>query len=292
MSTASHFADFLQQIGHQVVPVKNLYVYNKQKIAWLAFPYHLTMHHGPEVDAVMRSHKRMILLRYCEPADGAGIDGHRLVCRDKGYDLIKLSANTRSHTRRGLRNCTIEQANPSDFRLSGFELFHSTRARQQRPLDSTARKTWERYCDSADQIPGFSAWGAWNDNKLAALMIGFQMDGCFNILRQASSTEHLKAYPNNALVYTATQQLMTRLEVTEISYGLSPLSQPVHTLDQFKAQMGYIPVPARQNVLLTPRFRAMAPAARQVISTLRHVTPMNEQLAQAEAMLSVATRRR
>lgn len=289
MSTASHFAEFLQQIGHQVRPVGDLFAYDKQPSAWLAFPFHKSLHYGPEIESLLASNKRILLLRYCETDNGPGIGGHRIICQDQHYSLSSLHSKARNQTRRGLENCTVEQISPKSLRESGFELFSSTRNRQHRPLSSNAQKKWQRYCDAAERVTGFSAWGAWSNGHLSSLLIGFRMGGCFNILRQASRSQDLSLYPNNALIFTATQELLSQPEITEVSYGLSPIGKPVFNLDSFKRGMGYIPILTKQNVVLTHRITPIAPAATRLLGRLHNFAPNNELLSQAHAMLSIAT---
>lgn len=290
MSTASHFAEFLSGIGHQVVPVANLYAYNKHPLAWLAFPFHQSMQRNDDLEALVRAQQRMWLLRYCEPLTGTGIDSHRIVCTDKHYELDALSANTRSKTRRGLKNCTVEQVSPADLKHIGFELFHATRTRQNRPLDKKAYDRWVRYCETANGVNGFCSWGAWVGNDLAALMIGFQMDDCFNLLRHASNSQLLRHYPNNALIYQITRQMIKREDINEISYGLAPLATDVNSLDSFKQNMGYRLQPIKQNVLITPQLRPVAPILSTTLHALSAMARNNGAMAEARAMLQVGVR--
>lgn len=269
-----------------------MYAYNKNKFAWLSFPYHQPTHYNADIDALFQSQKRILLLRYCEPLDGNGVESHRIACTDKNYGLSCLSSRARTQTRRGLENCVVEKVNPADLKTSGFTLFNSTRIRQGRPLDGHAHKTWALYCDAASKINGFSAWGAWSGNNLASLLIGFQIGNCFNILRQASDSELVRQFPNNAVVYEATRQTLHRSDVTEISYGLAPIAKPVQSLDDFKQRMGYQAIPIRQNVASKSTIKPLLPAASLLATGVGLIKRNAEQVNQVRAMLSVAARYR
>jgi len=82
-------------------------------------------------------------------------------------------------------------------------------------------------------------------------MIGFQMEDHYTILHQSSSTEHLRLYPNNALVFTVTKLKLALPEVNAVSYGPQSLDAP-ESLDTFKFRMGYQQRPMKQRIVFNP----------------------------------------
>ena len=78
----------------------------------------------------------------------------------------------------------------------------------------------------------------------------------------------LKHYPNNALIYWLTEEMLVRRGVREVTFGIeSP--EPVEELDAFKLQMGFHKKPLRQRVVFHPALRAafaLAPIRRLLIS--------------------------
>lgn len=289
MSTPSNFAEFLGQLGHKVSNSGDFYAYDKNRFAWLGFPFHIPREHNSDVAKVLNADNRTIFLRYSEPIEGNGIESHRIICDDQNYEISSLSSRARTQTRRGLENCIIREIQPIELKTVGFSLFHSTRTRQGRPLNKRARTTWERYCDSANKIEGFGAWGAWCGNDLAALLIGFQMGHCFNILRQASDNRLVKQFPNNALVYQVTKQIIRRQEIKEISYGLAPIATEVQSLDNFKQRMGYRALPIRQNVASAACLKPFLPALSSLSGGASRLLTRNEPVRHVHSMLRVAS---
>ena len=115
-------------------------------------------------------------------------------------------------------------------------------------------KKWKRYCASTEGLGGFEAWGAYKEDKLASYLMGFQMEDHFTILYQSSATEFLRFYPNNALIFTVTKLMLSRPEITAISYGPELLDAP-ESLDTFKFRMGYSKRPMKQRIVFNPLVR-------------------------------------
>jgi hypothetical protein len=59
------------------------------------------------------------------------------------------------------------------------------------------------------------------------------------------------AYPNNALIFSVTEEMLVRRRVREVTFGLESL-EPVAPLDQFKFSMGFERKPLRQRIVFRP----------------------------------------
>jgi len=289
ISAPEHFAEFLNRIGHRTTDLGLTYAYDKSPGAWLAFPFHRTFRADELLRSAVAHQRRMLLLRYSEPADGRGVDSYRISCFDRGYGLGTLSSKSRRQARRGLERCVVERIDLQQLKAPGFALFENTLERQQRPVPKGARKAWFNYFSAAAVTPGFRAWGAWADGRLVAYLLGFRMGDCFSYLRNGSDSAYLNRYPNNALVVTATAELMASEEFTEVSYGLAPLSADMPGLDSFKRNMGFQMHPIRQNVLWSSRFRSLARPLAMATRTANVLLPGRAPLQQAGALLAIAT---
>jgi hypothetical protein len=91
---------------------------------------------------------------------------------------------------------------------------------------------------------------------LAAFLVTVTFEDSVEFLLARSRTDQLGAYPNNALLFYVTQEMLVRRKVREITFGLESL-EPVGPLDQFKFAMGFRPGPIRQRVVFHPLVRAL-----------------------------------
>ena len=190
----------------------------------------------------------------------------------------------RKNVRRGVRESAVQ---PLSFQLlasDGWRLHEETLDRQRRD-ELRNRKDWERLCLSAGDLPGFEAWGALVQGRLAASVITFQMQRCCYMLYQQSKRDYLTAHVNNALSYTVTQTMMRRPQVSSIFYGLHSLDAP-SSVDEFKFRMGYLRKPVRQRVCLhhacLPLFN---PVTHTLVRTAKFLRPRNRVFAKAEGMI-------
>ena len=290
MSGAGRFAEFLGRIGHRTAELGPVHAYDKGPGAWLAFPFHREVRADGPMREALAGRRAIALLRYCEPPDGAGVDSARISCTDTAYDLPSLASKSRRQARRGLERCEVREQAVRELEEPGFALFASTLERQGRRAPRGARRAWARYFAAAEATGGFRAWGAWADDRLVAYLLGFPMDRCFSYLRNASDSRYLDRYPNNALVLTATRELMRSGDFAEVSYGLAPLTGDLPSLDAFKRNMGYEARPIRQNVIWSPRYRALLGPTGLAVRAARRALPGRAAPAQAAALVAIARR--
>jgi hypothetical protein len=200
------------------------------------------------------------------------------------YGLYKLGKWARKNVRRGLKNCSVESISFDYLANEGWVLQLDTLDRQGRRLNLD-RDVWRLRCQSALDLPGFKAWGAFVGRCLAASVITFDMDDCCYMLYQQCHRDYLSEHVNNALSYTVTQTMITRPEIKRILYGLHSLDAP-QSVDEFKFRMGYIPQPVRQRVVFHPLFRPLANRrSHDLLKKLSSKYPCNPILAKAEGLI-------
>jgi hypothetical protein len=136
------------------------------------------------------------------------------------------------------------------------------------------------------ECPAYEAWGAFVDDRLAAYMVTLWVEDWAHILVERSTTALLKHYPNNALVYTVTNELLSRPGVEVVSYGWEPLSASHASLEQFKLSMGFSKEAVRQCIVLRPWLRPLANRPiRHAIGRLAAMKPDTHRLQQVAGML-------
>ena len=250
-----------------------------------AFPYHHIIDpQEEELQRLLRDHKALAL-RYSTAFDAPlGYPSYHVVLEKRKYGIEILGKWARKNVRRGLRESAVR---PISFQLlasDGWRLHQETLDRQKRD-ELRDRKDWERLCLAAGDLPGFEAWGALVQGRLAASVITFQLQGCCYMLYQQSKLDCLTAHASNALSYTVTRTMIQRPEVSSIFYGLHSLDAP-SSVDEFKFRMGYSRKLVRQRVCLhhacVPLFN---PLTHILLKTARFVRPRNRVFAKAEGMI-------
>jgi hypothetical protein len=166
----------------------------------------------------------------------------------------------------------------------GFLLQLDTLNRQGRKLQLEHSK-WKTLCLAAKDLPGFEAWGALVNGKLAASVITFRMDDCYYMLYQQCLRQYLSDNVNNALSFIVTQDLIKRAETKSILYGLHSLDAPP-SVDEFKFRMGYTAKPVRQRVDFHPWLKPFTTTAtHNFLTRLLQRDQGNPFLAKAEGTL-------
>jgi len=252
---ATTYADFLCATGHRVVSTRSAHWYNASRFFALTAPSNCV--YDPADDEIRTVLRRMPCLgvRFAAVLNGRGKASYQIVCDNHAYGLDALSANVRSKVRRGLKRCAVEPVALPVIATAGLAAHRDTLARQGRD-GVLAGAGWERFWKAAAATPGFEGWGAWSGGELAAFLVTVTFEGSVEFMLARSRTDLLGAYPNNALLFHVTEEMLVRRRVPAITFGLESL-EPVGPLDQFKFAMGFRAQPIRQRVAFHPLVRAL-----------------------------------
>ena len=282
---AEIFAEWLRRQGHRVIRTTSSYWYNQGPYAYQALPYHwLITPSAEELKEIFKTYKAMTL-RYSTPLySQVGHISYHAIYNDPMYDINRLSNYARKNVRRGLKNCIVKQISFQQLADEGWELQIDTLNRQGRDVAMTMA-TWHKLCVSASDLPGFSAWAALVQDKIAASVITFRMDDCAYMLYQQSHRQYLRDHVNNALSYFVTSKMLEEANITMILYGLHSLDAPP-SIDEFKFRMGYHPKPVRQRVVFHPYLRPFINQnTHNWVKRLLQMRPGNVLLAKTEGMI-------
>lgn len=282
---AAAFAEWLRLQDHRVVRSKSTYWFDQGPRVFQAFPFHWIIKPSEsELNQVLHEQKAFGL-RYSAPADfSKGQISYHAVYVNGTYGLEKLGKWARKNVRRGLRNAVVEPISFNRMVDEGWQLQVDTLDRQGRKLGIT-EEIWRKRCLAAASLPGFDAWGALLDGKLAASVITFLMQDCAYMLYQQCHRDYLRDHVNNALSFVVTRELISRPEVNSVFYGLHSLDAPP-SVDEFKFRMGYVARPVRQRVVFHPRLAPLFNrASHAALAQLLRVWPGNATLAKAEGMV-------
>jgi len=256
IATATTYASFLRAMGHRVVETTSGYWYDASRLFYLNAPAHRIA--NPTDDELRRVLRQWPCLgvRFAAPFQGSGKLSYQIVCDNREYGLEGLSANVRSKVRRGLKRCTVAPVACEVVATAGRRAHTDTLARQGRE-GMLADDHWGRFWAAAAGTPGLEVWGAWSAaDVLAAFLVTVTFAEGVEFLLARSCSDELHAYPNNALLFQVTEEMLVRRGVPEITFGLESL-EPVGPLDEFKFSMGFRTRPLRQRIVFHPLLRAL-----------------------------------
>lgn len=282
---AENFADWLHCQGFQVQKTLSSYWYKAGQGVYQAFPYHWLIKPSSSELTEFMARNKALGLRYSTPFhESTGYISYHAVLEDSSYGMESLGKWARKNVRRGLSRCTVEPISFTRLAKEGWALQIDTLARQRRDLIITP-EAWRTICLSADSLPGFTAWGALVDSKLAASVITFQMEDWGYMLYQQCNHQYLEDHVNNALSFMVTSHLLQQPGIKSILYGLHSLDAP-SSVDEFKFRMGYRAKPVRQRVVFNPWFSFVVnPLTHGLLKGILRGFPGNPNLAKAEGMV-------
>ena len=252
---AAGYATFLQALGHRIVQTSSSYWYDASRFFFSSAPAHRVCDPPDQELRTVLRRLPCLGLRFAAPLEGSGKLSYQIVCANPTYSLESLSANVRSKVRRGLKRCEVGPVPLPMLATVGRQAHQDTVTRQGRE-GVLAGESWDRFWAAAAAAKGFEGWGAWNGGELAAFLVTVTFEEGVEFLLARSCSHRLDAYPNNALLFHVTEEMLVRRKVRMISFGLESL-EPVGPLDQFKFAMGFRPCPIRQRVIFHPLVRIL-----------------------------------
>lgn len=282
---ADIYIEWMRRQGHQVIRTESSYWYDAGPRVFQAYPYHWTIEPTEKELSKLLIDHNAIALRYSAPIDNPrGMVSYHVVCENKDYDLATLGRQAKQNVRRGLEFASFEQISLARLAEEGWRLRRDSLERQGR-VGAESEEYWYRLCMSAEGLPGFEAWAATHDGKLAATFLAFQCDDVYTLPLEQSATEFLENRVNNAIFFYVTHQAINRQGVSSVFFCLHSLDAPC-SVDQFKFRMGYTAKPVRQRVVFHPLLEPFAnPLAHTLVSRLLLRNHGNATLAKLEGML-------
>jgi hypothetical protein len=281
---AKIFAEWQRRQGHKVLRTASSYWAEVGPCVYQAFPYHWLLSPAEEELNVFLRREKAIALRYSTSLNaGAGCISYHVVYEGSKYSLQDLPKKARYDVKKGLSVASVEPISFSRLAADGWDLRRETLARQKRSGAET-KSWWQKLCLSAEDLPGFEAWGALVQGKLVAALLAFSCEDTFSILYHQSLTEYLPLGVNNALAYGVTVNVLERSEPLRIFYGLHSLDAPA-SVDQFKFRMQYKAKAVRQRVEFHPIVRPfVSETSYSILRMGQRLFPGKASLAKAEGL--------
>ena len=227
-------------------------------------------------------------LRYITSDANTGRESWQMVASGSDYSLENFSGNTRSKIRRGIKKNDVRRISGAELKQAGEQAFLDTVSRQGR-ADRYGLERWYKLLDAADADPAIEIWSAWFEDKMAAYLLIMPFEDSCEFYEARSRNDTLKHYPNNALLYTVTEDILVKRGIPEITFGIEGL-EDLDSLDSFKLAMGYYRKPVRQHVMFRPSVGA-ALAVKPVRSAIGMLARRDEGASfwrRAEGLMSFA----
>ena len=245
---------FFERLGHRVIHEESCSWYDAGRRFFIAFPHLRPV--SPDREELKRvfGATRAVALRFVSTPGAPGRASYALVLEDRAYGLEQLSGNTRSKVRRGLKQFEIRRIDADFARAHGQTANTDTLRRMRFQRDVYE---WDRYWDAIAGTDAVEVWGALRGDELSAYLVIARVEEFAEILVSRSRDNALRHYPNNALLFAASRDLLDRPDVDRILFGLESL-ETVSGVDQFKESMGFLRLPIGQQIVFHPYVAGMA----------------------------------
>jgi hypothetical protein len=280
------FAEWLRRQGHHVIRTASSYWYDQGPRVYQAFPYHwLIEPNDEELQSLLHKHQA-IGLRYSTPLSAPrGRLSYHVVYSGSSYDLDCIPRRARQTIRKGLEYGSVEQIPLARLAEEGWKLRVETLARQGRGRAEN-QAWWRRLCTTAEDLPGFEAWGFLHEGQLTASILAYTGDDCCAFLYNQTGTEYLKHGVNHTLYYLLINDLLQRKCISQVFAGLHSLDASPD-VDEYKFRLGFSAKPVRQRVVfnsyISPLINRFSYGA---VNRLAEWDRSNPILAKAKGLLS------
>jgi hypothetical protein len=282
---AENFAEWLRRQGKDIIKTNSSYWYDIGPKIYQAFPYHQLITPSNDEIKYFFEQSKAIAIRYSIPLNQPqGQSSYHVIYEGDNYELANLPKKVRHDVTKGMHYASYEPITLVRLAKDGWRLRKETLIRQGR-RNAESRLFWATLCTSADDLPGYEAWGASHDGELVAALLACTVDDTIEILYQQSLTQDLIFGINNALTYVFTHEVIHRPGIRCIFYGLQSLDAPI-SVDEFKFRMGFERKPVKQRVVFNPSITPLIrPLSLRILKILLKVFPASYQIAKAEGMV-------
>jgi hypothetical protein len=252
------YAEFLRKLEFKVVRTASSFWYTRaSKFFFQNIPFHRSISPDKEEMRDFFRQSGAFAARYLTAGDVRDADKSIWICNHKDFDLSYVHKHARRGVRRGLERCEIRKLEFSWLEKPGMPLIKDTLMRQNRQESSVTDEEWNRFCSAAQSYEDVQAWAAFADGELASFIILSIIEDCAYILENYSATRFLsRYYPNNALTYAVTCEMLHERGLAAINHGLEPF-EDLNSLSEFKIKMGYQRKDLVQRLEVRPAYRLL-----------------------------------
>lgn len=282
-------ARFFELRGREIVEAAGALWYSVPGRIFMSLPHQLTP--DPERAEIRRMLRQTRGLGVRYPSQTRpGYPSGLYVCRNKEYDFGSVQPRLRSKVRRGLENCEIRRIEADELLAQGLLLNHETMSRQGRyDAEFGEAAQWRRLVYAIPQCPEIEPMGAFIGGRLAAYCICCREDGWLHMLHQMSRQQDLEFFPNHALDFAVTRQIVLDPTLEAVCFGLMGLVAGTG-LHDYKVRLGYETIPQNSVFELHPALAPVMAGAPVVggLQLLRKLRPQNQLIERVTTVLAGA----
>ena len=185
------------------------------------------------------------------------------VCRGPDFGFHRLHRKKRNQTRRGLEACEVRRVGWDEMRARGLQINREALRRQGRRSPLGDARWWDRQCRVSAEFADVWAWGAYVGDDLAAYVHVITHSAGFepgeppvaDVIHFMSGDKHLRSYPNEALIFTVTTDLLA-LGYERVVLGSGSDDE---NLLPWKRHMGYTVASCSYHLAANPMVHVVKP---------------------------------
>jgi hypothetical protein len=278
------FALWQKRQGNKVIQTESSLWYEAGPHVFQAFPYDwvITPTEKELHDLLVKN--KIAAVRFSTPVESqlGKISYH--IIKKPPYSIDCLKNKSKKNIYLGLSKCKVEEISLAQLAKEGWALQLNTLERQNR-TDSMDKAKWENICLSAEDIPGFSAWGAYVDGEMAASLLTACIDGTAYFLYSLSHEKFMDLRVNHVIFFEVTQRLLQKEGIQKAFFTVQSLDAP-KSVDDFKFRIGFEPISVRQRVVFHPLLAPfITPFSHKLVLLLLQISKKKNFLAKMEGIM-------
>lgn len=170
-------------------------------------------------------------------------------CDTEDYSIEKVpSESARRNIRQGKKNCTIMRLTPDQVIKDGYSLFYNAlKSYKVKEIKLPTKKKFQEKIESAFQFSGYEPWGAYVNDKLAAISTCLVLQNSVSLNETKSDSSLHSFNPNAILFFTLTQYYLTERNIKYVNNGSRTLLHPTN-INESLIRLGFRKTYARVNI--------------------------------------------
>lgn len=245
-----HYADFLKSQGKMVYELDGVFWMNHHSalIPTSAMPVYTDLSYKEAVQLVNKS--GALFLRYATGPVMAPSSWWNIVCRH--YDFNKVSSNTRSKIRRGLRRLDIKRVSPDKIAEQGYQCHVKCYSRYKHALPQS-KKAFESFLQSLTGQSIFDIWACTKDKQLLGYILCLVENNGVFMHTIDITPAGLRDYAAYAMIHHILQFYVNE-KALPVSNGSRSIAHDTHMQD-FLCKLGFEKEYAELHVIYRPDIR-------------------------------------
>jgi len=243
------YAEFLESQGIAVVEMAGIYWmrHHSALLPVYAMPTYVQFSRKEALLAIKET--GTLFIRYISKPSRDKTNWWYMVCRQ--YNFTKLSSNTRSKIRRGLKRMEIKRVDPIWIAKHGYEC-HVNSYKRYKFATPQSRSEFQCFYSSIDPLSFFDLWVCIKDKELLGYVLCLiEKNGVFTHTIDLTPTG-LQNYAAYAMIHTLLEHYVNKLELS-VCNGTRPVAHATEMQD-FLRKFDFKREYSELNIIYRPGF--------------------------------------